>query len=117
MYAEDEYDSIHLCSWPVMNETFIDEESEQRGDLIIAVIRDIRKEKNRQGIPLNMMIEKLTINTEDQAYAGTLEIGSVEILKTVKAEEINIIKEKGGKFEVEGYPKVRFSFPIGTGDN
>jgi len=109
MYAEDDADSIHLSRWPEADDSLIDEEAERRGDLIVSVIRDIRREKNKQGIPLNTPIEALTIYAGDDEV-DTLRRGSADISATVKAEKIEVVKGEGGDFEVEGYPNICFSF-------
>ena len=109
MYAEDEQDSIHLSRWPEANEALIDEEAERRGDLIVSVIRDIRSEKNRQGIPLNTPLEAVTVYVENDEEAEILKQGGADISETVKAERIEVIKGRGGDYRVDGYPEVRFS--------
>jgi len=109
MYAADDSDSIHLSRWPEADTALIDEEAEGRGELIISVIRDIRREKNRQGIPLNTPLRKLIIYAEDDAEEA-LTAGGADISETAKAEGIEIVRGEGGEFEVGGYPGVRFSF-------
>jgi len=110
MYARDDADSIHLSRWPEADVSLIDEEAERRGDLIVSVIRDVRREKNRQGIPLNMPLVGLSIYAENEEEAETLALGCADISETVKAEKIEVVKRSGGDFEVDGYPRVRFSF-------
>ena len=109
MYAKGDNDSIHISRWPEMNESLIDEEAGRIGELIISVIRDIRREKNRQSIPLNTPIRKICLYADDGA-ADALAKGITDIRKTVKAEEIEVIYGRGGIFKVEGYPAVRFTF-------
>ena len=110
MYAEDEADSIHLSRWPEADDSLIDEEAERRGDLIVSVIRDVRREKNRQGIPLNLPMEQLSIYAENEEEAETLTLGVADISATVKAEKIEVVNRSGGNFDVDGYLNVRFSF-------
>ena len=110
MYAEDGSDSIHLSRWPEADDSIIDEEVEGRGDLIISVIRDIRKEKNRQGIPLNTPLRGLIIYAGGEAEEKALTAGGADISETAKAEEMEIVRGGGGEFEVEGYPGISFTF-------
>ena len=110
MYAVDEKDSIHLTPWPVADDSLIDEEAEKRGALIVSVIRDVRREKNRQGVPLNMPIGLLSIYAKEKSDSEILTESRTEISATVKAQKIKIIKHRGGEFEVEGYPNISFSF-------
>jgi valyl-tRNA synthetase len=115
MYAEDESDSIHVGGWPEVDESLIDENVEKRGDLIVAVIRDIRREKNRLGIPLNSPIEDLELFAEDSWIAKALAMGLEDITKTMKAETVEVREGVGGEFRVDGYPSVGFSFSSRTG--
>jgi valyl-tRNA synthetase len=115
MYAEDESDSIHVGGWPEVDESLIDEDVEKRGDLIVAVIRDIRREKNRLGIPLNTPIEDLELFAENPWESKALAVGLEDITKTMKAETLEIRDGGGGEFRVDGYPGVSFSFASQTG--
>ena len=116
MYAEDEDDSIHLSNWPQADESLVDEAAENAGDLVIAVIRDIRREKNRQGIPLNAELEEVSIYAADPREAEALAQGIEDISATMKAENVDIHEGDGGELAVEGHPGVRFSISSGTGD-
>jgi valyl-tRNA synthetase len=116
MYAEGESDSIHLSMWPQADEALVDEEAERAGDLIIAVIRDIRREKNRQGIPLNAELEEVSIYAVDPQEATDLTLGIEDIAATTKAENVDIHEGEGGELEVEGYAGIRFSMSSRTGD-
>jgi valyl-tRNA synthetase len=112
MYAEGEKDSIHLSPWPEYDAVLIDEEAEARGDLIIATIRDIRREKNKQGIPLNAPLEQVSVYTPNAAEAESLVMGIEDISATMKADNVEIHEGEGGDESVEGYDGVRFSFSV-----
>ena len=116
MYAEGESDSIHISMWPQADEALVDEEAERAGDIIIAVIRDIRREKNRQGIPLNAELEEVSIYAVDPQEATDLTRGIEDIAATTKAENVDIHEGEGGELEVEGYAGIRFSMSSRTGD-
>jgi len=110
MYAEGEDDSIHVSLWPEADEAFIDEEADETGDLVIAVIRDVRREKNRLGIPLNAPLEGIDVYAKDPAQAEALVKGIDDLSATMKAENAEIHEGEGGEHEVEGYADVRFDF-------
>ncbi len=109
MYAEGEGDSIHLSGWPEAEEALIDEEAERRGDLVVALIRDVRREKNRLGIPLNASIARLSVHAAEETVLEDLKTGTEDIAATLKAEELEFIVSAGGEYGVEGYPGLRFS--------
>jgi valyl-tRNA synthetase len=109
MYAEDmKHKSIHVTSWPTLEAERIDDEAEKYGDLIMAVISNIRKEKSERKIPLNALIKKLTIYGGSTKGAHILEIAKEDIVGTLKAEKIEILARKGEGKEVEGYSNVHF---------
>ena len=72
MYAEDKgFKSIHLSSWPTVDKSRLIDEIEQQGDLIMAVISEIRREKAEKRLPLNTQISKLTIYSGGKGKAET----------------------------------------------
>jgi valyl-tRNA synthetase len=91
MYAEDPSDSIHLSQWPEQDVSLFDEDAERKGDLIVSVIRDVRREKNRRGIPLNTVLKELSISAPEEELK-ILKMGESDISETVKAEKTLIIK-------------------------
>jgi len=109
MYAEDmKHKSIHVTSWPTLEAERIDDEAEKYGDLVMAVIGSIRKEKGERKIALNAPIKKLTIYGGSKKRAHILEIAEEDIIGTLKAEKIEVLPEKGEGREVEGYSNVNF---------
>ena len=109
MYADDiKNASIHVSPWPAIDKKRIDEEAEKYGDIAMAVIEEIRRDKAERKMPLNKPIIKLTI------YAGTRKTSHVlsqaieDIEGTCKAEKLKILPEKGEGTEVRGYSGVRF---------
>jgi len=108
-YILDEKHSIHQSQWPEVNSSLINKRVERNGDLIITVIKHIRKQKNILGIPLNTSLEKLTIYAEDSKDVMTLSMGIDDILATSKANKVNLLNGTGGVYEVDDYNGVRFS--------
>jgi len=109
MYAEDmKHESIHVTPWPTLEVERIDDEAEKYGDLIMAVIGSIRKEKGERKIPLNAPIKKLTIYGGSTKGAHILEMAREDIIGTLKAEKIEILPEKGEGKEAEGCSNVHF---------
>jgi valyl-tRNA synthetase len=96
MYAEEKgYKSLHLSPWPSFDKKRIDEEAEKRGDLIMAVITEARKEKAEKHLPLNTQIRKLTIYAGEEDAAEIVAQGREDISGTIKAANIEILSRKG----------------------
>ncbi len=107
MYMEGK-GSIHNTSWPKPVEALLDTESEEAGDLIIATISAIRKQKNRMGIPLNAEISGINIFSKTKDNIQAIEEGGVDISETVKARKLQI--EIGeGEHSIEGYSDLSFN--------
>ncbi len=109
MYAEEKkHKSIHTSPWPEPNAEIIDEEAEKYGDLAMAVIGEIRREKAEKSLPLNASIQKLTIYAGSKKSAHILNQALEDIQGTCKIRKITVLPEKGKGREVQEYPNVRF---------
>jgi valyl-tRNA synthetase len=109
MYAEEQgWKSINLSPWPTSDEKRIDEEAEKCGDLIAAVINEIRREKSERHLPLNTQIKKLTVYAGEKDLAKMVMEGKEDIAGTCKVAYFEIILRKGEGREVKPYDKVRF---------
>jgi valyl-tRNA synthetase len=109
MYAEDKkHKSIHTSPWPEPNAEIIDEEAERYGDLAMAVIGEIRREKAEKSMPLNASIQKLTIHAGSKKSAHILNQALEDIQGTCKIQKITVLPEKGEGREMQEYPNIRF---------
>jgi valyl-tRNA synthetase len=109
MYAnESEPSSVHEGPWPRADEKLVDDEAEKRGDLVIAVIAEVRKEKAENHLPLNAKIAKLTIFTGAEATEETIAQSKDDIIGACKIADIQFSREKGKGRDVKLFD-VRFS--------
>ncbi len=109
MFVEEKKNrSIHLSSWPVVERNEIDEKIIVKGDLVIALIGEIRREKARKRLPLNSEIAELKIYAESEADIETLQECIEDITGTCKIGKVEISSGKGKGVKVEGYPKIQF---------
>jgi valyl-tRNA synthetase len=114
IYAEEKgYTSIHLSSWPTVDEALINKKVDEQGNLTITIIEEIRRAKAKNKLPLNAPIKHLTIFAEESEAAEALRTTADDIAGTCKIEKLNISakKEEAG-FPVEGYPTIRFLIEI-----
>ena len=75
-----------------------------------ATAREVRREKNRRGLPLNAKLGRLTIYARDASTKRALEAGIEDLAATVKASEVEVLPVKGEGVAVEGYPDISFTF-------
>jgi valyl-tRNA synthetase len=109
LYAEDKkHRSIHVSPWPVPDEKAIDEEAEKHGDLIMAVIEEIRRDKAERRKPLNTIIKKVTIYAGTAENAHILNMAREDIIGTCKINKIKITAQEGKGREVQDYPNIKF---------
>jgi valyl-tRNA synthetase len=109
MFAEDKkHQSIHLSPWPE-KEKGADLKVVEKGDLLVAVIGEIRREKARKRLSLNASVEALKIYAGTKQNADLLTASSADITGTCKIEEIHVVPHEGEGVEVDGYPEVRFT--------
>jgi valyl-tRNA synthetase len=110
MYADYKgYKSLQLSPWPEFDQAAADEEAERRGDLIIAVITEVRREKAEKRLPLNAPIKKLTISAGGQEAAEMIKAGAADINGTCKVASLEVHAEKGNGREITQFPDVRFA--------
>jgi valyl-tRNA synthetase len=109
LYAKDKkHRSIHVSPWPVPDEKMMDKEAEKYGDLIIAVIEEIRRDKAERRKPLNIIIKNVSIYAGTTKNAQILNLAQEDIIGTCKIEKIKILGRKGKGREVRDFPNVRF---------
>ena len=109
MYAADKgFESLQASPWPKLDTIMEDERAEKRGDLVVALIAEIRREKAEKRMPLNTPITKLTVYAGDYSASEAI-IGSREdIIGACKIENLNVLPEEGTGREVIQYPHVQF---------
>jgi valyl-tRNA synthetase len=109
MYDPD--NSINLSAWPEYDEAMIDEEAEKVGDVIIAAISEIRREKNRRGVSLNASMKSVELYASGE-NAEALKLGSADIKDTLKIESLKVLAGGGGDMNLEDYPGIGFTVTL-----
>ena len=100
--------SVHISPWPEPPEGFPDEEAEKAGDLVMALIRAIRREKARRRMPLNARIGLVKVFAGSEERANIIRTCEEDIRGTCKIDVLEVSPETGEGLEVEGYPGLRF---------
>ena len=110
MYADSKgYKSLQLSPWPEFNQALADDQAEEHGDLIIAVIGEVRREKAEKRLPLNTQIKKLTVYAGNSKAAEIIKEGNVDIAGTCKVSNLEVLAEKGSGRALSEYPEVTFT--------
>jgi len=108
MYFDDKHhQSIHSSEWPIVNKELVDNETEKHGDLIVAVMGEIRRDKAENQKPLNVQIQKLTVSSEDSNILNVLCQAEEDLVGTCKIEKLQVKVTPNKGREVQGYPSIR----------
>jgi valyl-tRNA synthetase len=109
MYAEAKgCASLQLSPWPE-HEAWVDEGAEERGEVIVALISAVRREKAEKHLSLNTQIKKLTVCVENKEAADAIKSGSGDIIGACKVENLEVNTAKGVGREVPECPNIRFT--------
>jgi len=95
MYLNHEgYSSIQISKWPQFNPDLVNVEFEHQGDLIIAVLGEIRNDKAQKKLSLNAPIKNVTIYAGTDKLAEIIKKGTIDIVSTLKIENFKVTAEK-----------------------
>jgi valyl-tRNA synthetase len=109
MYAEDMgQKSLQLAPWPKPDLGKIDEEAEKKGNLAMAVITEIRREKAEKRKPLNTPIKRVKIYAGKSEFARTINENKEDIIGTCKILKLEILSEKGRGRKIQEIPEISF---------
>ena len=109
LFAEAKgFASLQLSSWPEFAE-WVDEAAEKRGDVIVALISNVRREKAERHVPLNTQIKKLIVCATNKETADAIKRGSNDIVGACKVEKFEVALGKGGGREVPDCPNMWFT--------
>ena len=95
MFAENKgFESLQISPWPQFNSALVNEEAEKNGDLIIAVISEVRHDKAEKKLPLNAPVKNLIIYAGSDENAKIISSGNADITGTLKVANIQVLSEK-----------------------
>ncbi|MCL2134617.1 MAG: valine--tRNA ligase [Candidatus Bathyarchaeota archaeon] len=95
MYLDSNgYKSIHVSEWPKYDSSIVSAEIEKQGDLIIAVLGEIRNDKAQNKLSLNTPIKNVLVYAGDVETAAVITKGASDIASTLKIENLKIVPDK-----------------------
>ncbi|MDH5482113.1 MAG: valine--tRNA ligase [Candidatus Bathyarchaeota archaeon] len=109
MYADTiGHRSLQLASWPEPDMRKIDEDAEKKGDLIMALITEIRREKSENRKPLNTPIKKVKIYAANSEFTQIINESKDDVAGTCKILELEILSEKGRGRQIQEFSEISF---------
>jgi valyl-tRNA synthetase len=95
MFAQDKgFESLQVSPWPKFNASLVDEEAEKSGDLVIAIISEVRHDKAEKKLPLNTPVKSLIVYAGTDENAKAVCSASGDIAGTLKVTNIEVVAEK-----------------------
>jgi valyl-tRNA synthetase len=107
--AQKGYTSLQVSPWPEFEQALADEQAERRGDLIMALITEVRREKAEKRVSLNTPVKKLTVYAGDRETAATLMEASEDISGTCKVASLKVLAEKGNGRQIAQFADMHFN--------
>jgi len=110
IYAEDiGQKSLQLTPLPEPDMGKIDEKAEEKGNLVMAVIMEIRREKAEKSKPLNTPIKRVKIYAGKSKFASIINENKADIVGTCKISQFEILSEKGKGRQIQEIPEISFT--------
>jgi valyl-tRNA synthetase len=95
MFADGKgYSSLQITPWPKYNEQLANDEAEAHGDLIVAIMGEVRRDKAEKKLPLNAPIKNLTVYAVDGHTSEIILAASADITSTLKIGRITVLPNK-----------------------
>jgi len=95
LYKETKrFRSIQTSKWPQFNQTLINSEAEDAGDLISLVIAEMRKDKAEKKLSLNTPVKNVTVYASNSKNADMINTGKADLAATLKIENLQVLPEK-----------------------
>ena len=95
MFAENKgFESLQVSPWPKFNAALVDEETEKNGDLVIAIISEVRHDKAEKKLPLNAPMKRLVIYAGSKENAKVIDSNKGDIAGTLKVADMEVLAEK-----------------------
>ena len=103
-----EAESIHETKWPSIKQELIDEEVEREGDLVQALISEVRKIKSEKRISLRKVLREVIVYTKDE-FVKVIERNSEVIQNTCHIEQFKIspILDPDVGMVLQNFPEIR----------
>jgi len=98
MFAESKgFESLQVSQWPKFNSKLVDEKAERNGDLLIAIIGEVRHDKAEKKLPLNAPIKNLIVYAASDDTAKVITSAKGDISGTLKLSNIQVLSEKSSE--------------------
>jgi valyl-tRNA synthetase len=82
--------SLHISSWPTINEAFLNEKAEAVGEFLIEIATAVRRYKSESNISLGTQLQRLQLVTSDPEITEMLRAATADIKSVTRARQIEV---------------------------
>jgi valyl-tRNA synthetase len=109
----DKKKSIHITKWPETNSNLINDQAESEGDVLLAIVSEIRRMKSENKISLKAPIPNVQIFS-DQEHITSITNHKNDIAQIIHAKEISVVQLDNNSLgkEIQHYPNIRINLEI-----
>lgn len=93
--------SIHLASWPEVDQTLEDDLSEQVGQKLVEIASTVRRFKSEQSLPLGGEISRVRLAVTNDALVEILREAEADLKSVTRAKIIDICSKSEDSIEIE----------------
>ncbi len=83
--------SVHMCDWPVCDESLIDMKLEERMAVVQGIVELVSKARQKIGMKLRWPIKEIVVKAQDDETAKTLENLRAILLEQTNSKNIEIL--------------------------
>jgi isoleucyl-tRNA synthetase len=84
--------SVHMCSWPKTGDTLVDQNLENDMNLVKAIVEDVSKARQSQGIKLRWPVKEVVVKCADKETAAGLKAFESILLEKLNTKKLQILK-------------------------
>ena len=82
--------SIHISSWPIVNESRLNVTADAAGEILIGIATAVRRYKSESNISLGTELERLQLATIDASIARMLLEARADIMSVTRARQLAV---------------------------
>jgi valyl-tRNA synthetase len=82
--------SIHISSWPIVNESLLNVTADAAGEILIEIATAVRRYKSESNISLGTELERLQLATNDASVARMLQEARADIMSVTRARHLAV---------------------------
>jgi valyl-tRNA synthetase len=84
-------DSVHLASWPKVDDRLLDDDMESIGNVLIGAATAVRRYKSEAGLPLGRELARIQVILKGELMNGRLQDAGADIASITRAQSVEFV--------------------------